>query len=564
LLTAFYSPLSVLGEQPAASAPELTVPLYLHTNSYGNVFNTTRDWRVQRAVDVTNITKFTLYPPLLGSFTIKGVRFKLWLEASSLGNGKLIGTMYLTINEISLQKESKLMAQSFTVNFENSSISRYEFSVPIQHTFMMGSIIEFQILYRSGEPIPVMLYWDNESTPSQILMTCTDYLRVDWIKTLDVNGTDRSHFEASWTAGKNRVWIQTMVSSPLGGYNIKTPKITIMDPNNLKAVDSEPMLLTSGGLFALSSIYAYIWTYSNASPIGSYSVSVTVSGMADYTLNATGSFSIVSAFVPIPPLYQYVVVAVVLVGAATGGVFIVRRKRYQVPFSFFNTTIKGGVTSPGMVMISGDTGAGKTVLAEHLMYESLNKGRSCVFIVNTEFPSKIKEEMNSFLFDVGKYEEKYIFVDCYSKVAEVESKEKYWVSSLTNLTELGVKMSASLAELGANTDVFFDSLTPLMGRLRPESILSFIHTVGARIKGDGGSFYFIAGAGVDEDVLTKLEETSDCVLELKTFERRGTRRMKLRVKKMRGKEYFGGWIPFSIKHEVGIVFYAQKRLIKKQ
>jgi len=185
--------------------------------------------------------------------------------------------------------------------------------------------------------------------------------------------------------------------------------------------------------------------------------------------------------------------------------------------------------------------------------------RSCVFITNTDFPSKIRKNMIDLGMAGGSQKNlvQLVFIDSYSGAAGQPSTEKHFVSSPTDLTTLGVKISICLESLGSDTDVFLDSLAPLFTMLKPDFIVTFVHSIGAKVKGANGRFYFTVGAGVEEEVLAKLEGTSDGVIEIETYEVSGVQRRRLRVKKMRGR-YVDKWVPFSVEPGRGLVFYARK------
>lgn len=294
--------------------------------------------------------------------------------------------------------------------------------------------------------------------------------------------------------------------------------------------------------------------------IGNYPLTVTASG-GGKTHSINLELKVITSPSPYEKWIPYIIFAMSIVGIA-GAIIVVRRRRrlYPAAFDYFNTLSNGGIPASSIVMISGNPGCGKTVLTKHLMNESLKRGRPCVFIANTDFPFKIRTSMTELGLETGSYEanRRLMFIDSYSETAGKTPTEKYSVSSITDLTGLGVKISAALSELGDNTDVFLDSLDPLFTKLKLESILAFIQTMGARVKGQNGSFYFTVETGVEEELLTKLDASSDCVIEMQVFEVRGAQRRKLRVKKMRG-SYVAEWVTFSIEPAKGIVFYTSKK-----
>ncbi len=296
-------------------------------------------------------------------------------------------------------------------------------------------------------------------------------------------------------------------------------------------------------------------------PGGVYTLNVTHAGsnykFYDLVLDSSKTHILSLRLLPYEAWLPYIILAIFGVGGVSAFMFVSRRRLYPTSFSYFNTLTGGGIPPSSIVMIYGSPGCGKTILSEHLMHESLKKGRNSIFITNIDFPAKVKESMKDMGLDVSRYVSRgsLLFIDGYSETAGKASTEKYSVPSITDLTMLGVKISAALTELGEDTDVFLDSVSPLLTKLKPESVLTFIQTIGAKVKGVGGSFFFTVGTGLDKELLAKLDEASDAFIEMRAFEMRGLRRRKLRMRKMRGK-FDEQWTQFSVEPEKGIVFYT--------
>jgi len=249
----------------------------------------------------------------------------------------------------------------------------------------------------------------------------------------------------------------------------------------------------------------------------------------------------------------------------TAFAFILRRKRkvYSYSYELIKALMGGGIPRASSIALIGNSGSGKTVLLQTLLYDSLKSGNSCVFITNVEFPSKIIENMKSLGMDTQAYYDnnKLVFIDSYSNLAGKPSSEKYYISSLSDLTALGIKISSCLSELKGKVDVFLDSFTPMFTALKLEQILSFIHSIGAKVKGNDGRFYYTLGTSLEEEIITKIEEISDCVIETILLEERGKLKRKLRIKKIRGGKFIEKWIEFSIKDK-GITFYVNEPMDK--
>ncbi|MFP4116385.1 MAG: RAD55 family ATPase [Candidatus Aenigmatarchaeota archaeon] len=68
--------------------------------------------------------------------------------------------------------------------------------------------------------------------------------------------------------------------------------------------------------------------------------------------------------------------------------------------------LKGGIPKNNTVLVSGESGAGKTTFCSQFLWKGLQEGQNCMFISFEEPPSQIKEEAKLFGWDFDKYEDK--------------------------------------------------------------------------------------------------------------------------------------------------------------
>jgi KaiC/GvpD/RAD55 family RecA-like ATPase len=288
--------------------------------------------------------------------------------------------------------------------------------------------------------------------------------------------------------------------------------------------------------------------------VGSYFI---LSFMTDVSINS----SELKQVKPQAKFEEYYGYALIFILALTTFTFIIKKKRkvYSYSYELIKALMGGSIPKASSIAVLGNSGSGKTVLLQTLLYDGLKNGNTCVFITNVEFPSKIIENMKKLGMDIQAYykSNKLIFIDAYSSIAGKPSSERYYVSSLSDLTTLGIRISSCLDELKGEVDVFLDSFTPMFTALKLEQILSFIHSIGAKIKGNDGRFYYTLGTSIDKEAITKVEEVSDCVIETILLEEKGKLKRKLRIKKIRGERFIEKWVEFSIEDK-GIVFYSNK------
>lgn len=74
-----------------------------------------------------------------------------------------------------------------------------------------------------------------------------------------------------------------------------------------------------------------------------------------------------------------------------------------------DSLLEGGFLKNSMVLVTGGTGTGKTIMCLQFLWEGLQKGEPCVFLSLEEDPEDIKSDARQFGWDLEKYEEKGLF-----------------------------------------------------------------------------------------------------------------------------------------------------------
>jgi KaiC/GvpD/RAD55 family RecA-like ATPase/PKD repeat protein len=228
-------------------------------------------------------------------------------------------------------------------------------------------------------------------------------------------------------------------------------------------------------------------------------------------------------------------------------------------YGFFDKITDGGIPDSFSVLITGEPSSGKSMLCQQLTHMFLTGGKSCVYTTYDCFPDEVRENMKKFHWDTSKYEDegKFVFIDCFSSIAKVTSKEKYSVSQPFSLSDLGIMMTKATSEEGEAPRVLLDSLAPLVTHVDPSKVVEFLQNRSARIKGIKGTFIFVAGREtIEPKLISRLEGAVDCIIELDVSTSQGKTIRKLRIKKMRGRKAFDKWIEFEIDPAEGITFLA--------
>ncbi len=415
----------------------------------------------------------------------------------------------------------------------------------------------------------ITLSWGSSQTPSYLLVPLSGYVALgSSLQIQDRAQVPMTSFNVSASYPNNVVYVlaQVTFTFPEDILNGRV-NLTITDPSfNSVPKATNLLMLKSQGLSPTTFTYTTDWFYPNNSTTGVYQINVDVIDSQNniaYSLNGAVGFTLIRPNPLLTTTLNLLPYAAAAAAGTFGGVFYYRRRKrksYLVPFDHFNTLTGGDLNGGTVMAVEGNTGSGKSLLSEQMMYEDLRKGKPCVFVTTGDFPSNVRTGMNAMSLDVTGYEQKGLlsFIDAYSAEAGRESSEKYSVSSIGDLTSLGIKISSSLPSNLKGTNLYFDSLMPLASKAKPESIISFVQSVGAKVRGIGGKAVFTFGPSLDGMVQRQLEEMADCVVQMEAFEEGGLRKRRLRITKLRSRPHVEGWVLFGIEAGRGIIFYSKK------
>lgn len=237
-------------------------------------------------------------------------------------------------------------------------------------------------------------------------------------------------------------------------------------------------------------------------------------------------------------------------------------------FEYLNEITNGGIPDSSSVMIIGGAASGKSILCQELVHTYLQSGKACIYVTYDMFPDEVRKNMQSFQWDASNEEKEQAltFIDCYSSIAAEKSIEKFSVDQPFVLSDLGIAVSAAMGEVKDKSPrVFIDSTTPLFMRLDPSQVMEFLQDRGIKVKHANGIFFFTVGEGtVPPDLMGRLEEIVDSVIELNVSREKEKVVRKLRIKKMRGRECSSTWWPIDIEPGKGVTFFLSKKLLKRE
>jgi KaiC/GvpD/RAD55 family RecA-like ATPase len=286
-------------------------------------------------------------------------------------------------------------------------------------------------------------------------------------------------------------------------------------------------------------------------PLGAYEVNVTSFLAPKLFLNVshTSELGETTLELPIiPPPATILILGGIAVFAVFGAFAIGHRRTRTQRFKNVAELLGGTIPESIVVMIVGSSGSGKTLLLQNLLADTLGLGRRCVYVSNSELPSKTRDRLAKMGLEVEacQRENRLRFVDAYSGGTGIVSSEKHSVPSPRDLTALGIQITSCLEEVGGVGDVFFDSLAPIVAAGDSAQAFNFVQYYGARIVKSGGTLLYIASTALESELLSRFEEASDCVLQTERYVGPHKIRGRLLVKKARGLQHQEDWVGFRI------------------
>jgi len=336
---------------------------------------------------------------------------------------------------------------------------------------------------------------------------------------------------------------------PLYDWNIAVSFETL----SLPVSDANVELYINGTLIASNVTDANGIAHFVSLPLGNYEVTVTstfASGRFQNVTHVAESMNtmVKASLVPGIPTNTLLITAVLALVAIFGAIMVTRRRTRTRRFKHVSELLGGSVPRSMVMMIAGPSGSGKSLLLQNMVADSIEAGKSCVYVSNSESPSKIREQLTKLGTKVRACEDqnKLRFIDAYSGETDGTSGEKHFVSSPTDLTALGIQLTSCIEALGGVADVFFDSVTPISVSDSSERGFDFVRYYSARTTKSGGTFAYAAATTLAPALLGRFEEASDCVLQVEKALAVDKVKGRLLVKKARGLEHERAWIGFKI------------------
>jgi KaiC/GvpD/RAD55 family RecA-like ATPase len=397
----------------------------------------------------------------------------------------------------------------------------------------------------------------GSSTPVTVTVTKNDLI-VDSLATYNSNGP-----ASSFSAG-DKVYAFFRVRYSSGTY-LTSGEYAVGLENPSGTLVANLTAAYDGSLFGFYTSSGY--PVSAFAPGGTWNVVIYANSLNDGYGNTGPSLTTsVPVDIVVSPLsyWPFVVAGIVV----TVGV-VATARRFDTTlegFQHLDQVMGGPLPRGASILLSGDAGSGKTILAYQLLHDEVESGKLCALLSYDAFPEDVQARMNEFGWDIVSPLRKgrLKIIDCYSSLA---GQGEGAIKDPSDLTELNIQVTAFIGKAkGGPVTVVLDSLTPIFNGVEEKQAINFIQTIAAKVKKTGGLFVQTASKGaVSDDAAAKIRTMADGVIDLGIVRSHGKAHRFLSVIKMERRRVSSGSIPFEIDRARGIMFRVSRfSLLRKQ
>jgi circadian clock protein KaiC len=211
-----------------------------------------------------------------------------------------------------------------------------------------------------------------------------------------------------------------------------------------------------------------------------------------------------------------------------------------------DNVLLGGLPKDRLTIVSGDAGAGKTILVSEFLYQGVTQfNEPGVFVTFEEHPDDIIKNVRGFGWDFGKLVQDSLiaFVDVsHHGDAQVELNQNY------DLTPILIRIKYVVEQVGAKR-IVLDSIGSLLAQFNPPpNPRSLFNTLGYQLREMGVTTIITTERSAHAKTPFSGVEAfvADCVIELSMSPNMQGMGRALTVRKLRGADFCSGCVEYGI------------------
>ncbi len=195
----------------------------------------------------------------------------------------------------------------------------------------------------------------------------------------------------------------------------------------------------------------------------------------------------------------------------------------------------GALDSPGMVLITGPEGSGKSSLVLSMAGKSLASGAECIMVSYDKAVPALRDSIKNSGWDPSGYESGFhlLILDAFSGQSDSLSTELYCILKPFDMVELRETIERNIPMMmSGKVKVTVDSLNPLVSKIAFNDLLPMLRSLAEKLKEIGSTLIVtVDQSRLAKDTITSLEEIATCLIELQGD---GSKGGQLKVKKLNG------------------------------
>jgi KaiC/GvpD/RAD55 family RecA-like ATPase len=228
--------------------------------------------------------------------------------------------------------------------------------------------------------------------------------------------------------------------------------------------------------------------------------------------------------------------------------------------------ILGGGLFAGHYIVLGDPGSGYEIISRQILHNILKQGLSCIYVAVDSTPERIRKEMNYFGWNLSSFEDKnkFRFIDCsiYWLGLE-ESKEKFYVKNIRNVSDLRSAILMARNEIGSNGLGIFETFSTLLNHIGFEKAYTLFNFLQTRLEHmEAVGLTMVTRGTLSKQQVASLSAIADGIIEMQIKKSGKTAERRMRIEKYGPEHEFTTWFPYIITDKGVVLSGGAKERIK--